>query len=102
MLDCRDPTVFKDWEKEEQETPSPSKVDGDRMIYQSRQFNLRKYVRGVGRCMISDFGVARIGTQPHTGFIQPERYRAPEVILCMPWGSAVDIWNLGVMVRFLI
>lgn len=47
--------------------------------------------------LIADLGMARIGPQ-HEGFIQPEIYRAPEVMLCMPWTSAVDIWNVGVMV----
>jgi hypothetical protein len=48
--------------------------------------------------MIANLGMARIGEQ-HEGFIQPEVYRAPEVMLCMPWNSAADIWNVGVMVR---
>jgi len=47
--------------------------------------------------MITDLGMARIGVE-HEGFIQPEVYRAPEVVLCMPWTSAADIWNVGVMI----
>lgn len=82
----------------EEEEPSPRKVDGDQVIYKSRQdFALRKYPQAIGPCMIADLGMARIGKQ-HEGFIQPEIYRAPEVMLCMPWGSAADIWNIGVMV----
>lgn len=99
MLSCSDPTVFEQWEKAEREEPSPRKVDGDRVIYKSRDFDLRKYMRGIGRCMIADLGMARIGRQ-HEGFIQPEVYRAPEVMLCMPWNSAADVWNVGVMVCF--
>ncbi|KAF2807179.1 kinase-like protein [Mytilinidion resinicola] len=97
MIACPDPTVFEEWERAEQQEPSPRKVDGDRVIYKSREFVLRKYLRGIGRCMIADLGMARIGKQ-HDGFIQPEIYRAPEVMFCMPWGSAADIWNVGVMI----
>lgn len=97
MLSCSDPTIFAEWEKAEQENPSPRRVDGDRVIYKSRTFDLRKEMRGIGRCMITDLGMARLGKQ-HEGFIQPEVYRAPEVMLCMPWGPAADIWNVGVMV----
>ena len=97
MLSCSDPTVFQEWEKAGLDEPSPRKIDGDRIIYKSREFNLRQYMRGIGRCMITDLGMARIGEQ-HEGFIQPEVYRAPEVMLCLPWNSAADIWNVGVMV----
>lgn len=98
MLSCSDSSVFDSWEKSEIDEPAPRKVDGNRVIYKSRQFNLRRDMRGIGRCMITDLGMARIGVQ-HEGFIQPEVYRAPEVMLCMPWTSAADIWNVGVMVR---
>ncbi|RDL37342.1 uncharacterized protein BP5553_04775 [Venustampulla echinocandica] len=97
MLSCSDPTVFEEWDAAERGEPSPRKVDGDRVIYKSRDFDLRKYMRGIGRCVIADLGMARIGRQ-HEGFIQPDVYRAPEVMLCMPWNSAADIWNVGVMV----
>lgn len=30
--------------------------------------------------------------------IQPDHYRAPEVILGCGWDSKADIWNFGVMV----
>jgi hypothetical protein len=97
MIACSDPTVFEEWERAGQEEPSPRKVDGDQVIYKSRDFVLRKYLRGIGRCMIADLGMTYIGKQ-HDGFIQPDIYRAAEVMLCMPWSSAADIWNVGVMV----
>ena len=31
--------------------------------------------------------------------IQPDAYRAPEVILGCGWRMSADIWNLGVLVR---
>lgn len=33
-----------------------------------------------------------------TEWIQPEKLRAPEVILQAPWDHKVDIWNLGLIV----
>lgn len=29
----------------------------------------------------------------------PNAYRAPEVILKVPWGCKVDIWNIAMIVR---
>ena len=52
-----------------------------------------------GRPILCDFSLARNGQIEHCHDIQPDPYRAPEVILEMPWGYAVDIWNVGVMVR---
>lgn len=33
-----------------------------------------------------------------TEWIQPEKLRAPEVILGAQWDQKVDIWNLGLIV----
>ncbi|KAH1783240.1 hypothetical protein KXX36_000368 [Aspergillus fumigatus] len=46
--------------------------------------------------LLSDFGEARLG-DVHNGLIQPDIYRAPEVILGMSWTSKVDIWNVGAL-----
>ena len=48
--------------------------------------------------MLCDFGEARRGDVENGDDIQPEVYRAPEVILEMKWSYSVDIWNVGVMV----
>jgi serine/threonine-protein kinase SRPK3 len=50
-----------------------------------------------GQPALCDFGEARIGAR-HKGLIQPELYRAPEVLFDMEWDSKVDIWSLAVMV----
>lgn len=71
MLRIDDESILEDFEKAEQQSPSPEKVVGkNRTIYTSRR----------------------------TGLIQPEIYRAPEVLFDMGWGHSADIWNLGVMV----
>lgn len=40
-------------------------------------------------------GGGEIGLHP----IQPDHYRAPEVILGCGWNFSADIWNFGVLVR---
>lgn len=52
-----------------------------------------------GPMLLSDFGEARIGPEPHVGDIMPLEYRAPETLLYVGWSYAVDIWSLGLTVR---
>jgi serine/threonine protein kinase len=50
--------------------------------------------------VLCNFGLAvRLddGTE-HREDIQPNVYRAPEIILDIPWTYSVDIWNVGCMV----
>ena len=91
--------MFKEWDKEEQTEPSPRKVDDNKIIYKSRPFYRKGNLRRFSLPVLSDFGEARIGDL-HDGVIQPDLYRAPEVILRNRWTSKVDIWNVGVLVSF--
>ena len=52
-----------------------------------------------GPPILCDFGEARFAGKDSDEEIQPYIYRAPEVILRIPWHEKVDIWNVGVMVR---
>lgn len=47
-----------------------------------------------------DFGLAARLDREQLGIlpIQPDHYRAPEVILGCGWNSKTDIWNMGVLV----
>ncbi|KAI9760057.1 MAG: hypothetical protein M4579_001890 [Chaenotheca gracillima] len=96
MLTVDDDSMFKDFEKAEQETPTPRKIiDEKRTIYTSRSF--RFPIGGLwGEPVLCDFGQARIG-RCHQGDIQPERYKAPEVLFEMGWSYSADIWNVGAM-----
>lgn len=85
-------SVLAKVEQNEIDQPSPRKRIGDRIIYVSQYM-----LGGSGALVISDFGQARIGTE-HRGNAMPLPYRAPEVILGMPWGPAVDTWSAGLMV----
>ncbi|KAJ6130061.1 kinase domain protein [Penicillium capsulatum] len=48
---------------------------------------------------IADFGLAtKLNNEVGIHIIQPDHYRAPEVILGCGWDFSADIWNFGVMV----
>lgn len=98
MLGINDDSVFSDFEEKELQRPVPRKevdIDG-RTIYISRGLRMPK---NLGAPVLCDFGSAMLGDQCHSEFIQPNIYRAPEVILGVPWTYSVDIWNVGCMVR---
>ncbi|EXJ82333.1 CMGC/SRPK protein kinase [Capronia epimyces CBS 606.96] len=97
MLTIEDESLLSDFERAEIEEPSPMKVLNDgRAIYASRKLGLPKGLLW-GQPVLCDFGEARIGDS-HTGLIQPEQYRAPEVLFNMGWTSSVDIWNIAVLI----
>ncbi|OJZ91405.1 hypothetical protein ASPFODRAFT_41845 [Aspergillus luchuensis CBS 106.47] len=97
MLSLEDSTMLADFATAESIDPSPRKmIDQSRIIYTSRKFRRPTGGKNYGLPMLCDFGEARIGKTQESGpFVQPHIYRAPEVIFEMPWGSAIDIWNLA-------
>lgn len=98
MLGINDDSVFTEFEEKELQSPVPRKeVDTDgRTIYMSRDLRMPK---DLGAPVLCDFGSAVLGDKHHSEFVQPNIYRAPEVILGVPWTYNVDIWNVGCMVR---
>ena len=94
-LRIEDESILRDFEMSEMKDPSARKIDGDRIIYESRGL---KRPKSSGRPVLCDFGETRFGQDTYTDDIQPYVYRAPEVILDIPWTYSVDIWNVGVMV----
>lgn len=94
MFGIQDDSVFEKYEESELQHPSPRKVLEDRIIYTSRNLSMPKKWGSPELC---DFGSAVVGEIEHTEDIQPDIYRAPEVILQVPWSYEVDIWNTGCM-----
>ncbi|KAI9806285.1 MAG: hypothetical protein M1825_006400 [Sarcosagium campestre] len=90
-----DETILQEFEAGELSSPGPRKIDGDRIIYESRGL---KWPKDPGRPVLCDFGEARFGEKTCTDEIQPHVYRAPEVILGISWTYSADIWNVGVMI----
>ncbi|KAG6285525.1 hypothetical protein E4U09_007256 [Claviceps aff. purpurea] len=98
MLFGADESVLKAFEKEELEKPCPRKEANGQTIYLSRGLGMPEEF---GEPMLCDFGAAmrlQDGLE-RLEKIQPHQYRAPEVILDVPWTSSADIWNVGCMSR---
>lgn len=98
MFGIKDDSVFTDFEANELHKPIPRKqVDTeDRTIYMSQELKVPKQVSSPILC---DLGSAIYGNQYPSVFIQPQIYRAPEVMLGAPWTFSADIWNVGCMVK---
>lgn len=96
MFGIEDNSVFEDFENAELQDPSPRKETEGRTIYVSRQLRMPDEV---GAPVLCDFGSAVSGDEEHLEDVQPDIYRAPEVILEAPWTYSIDIWNAGCMVR---
>ena len=75
------------------------KIKNGRVIYQS--YNEFGSLKSFGILpKIADFGLAKriIDSRRNIHPIQPDHYRAPEVVLGIGWSYSADIWNLGVLV----
>ncbi|KAK2853215.1 hypothetical protein FQN49_005290 [Arthroderma sp. PD_2] len=95
MFGIADESVFSDFEERELQTPSARKELDGRTIYVSQELRMPKKW---GAPVLCDFGSAVPGDIEHSEDIQPNIYRAPEVILGVPWTYSVDIWNSGCMI----
>lgn len=76
-------------------TPRKQDQSDGRIIYESRVS-----VRSKGPLYLKDFGEARIGSV-HRGMAMPTPYRAPELLLAMSWNDSVDMWIVGLTVRYI-
>ncbi|KAG5934568.1 hypothetical protein E4U60_003789 [Claviceps pazoutovae] len=92
-----DEAVLSAFEQEELDNPCPRKEADGRTVYVSRMLQAPEKL---GAPVLCDFGSAmRLDDGiPRLEDIQPSTYRAPEVILEIPWTSSVDIWNVGCMI----
>ncbi|KAK2767617.1 hypothetical protein FQN54_003775 [Arachnomyces sp. PD_36] len=100
MVSVEDPTVLSDFIDSQLDKPAAFKIDSaGRPVYQSRSdFGPLKSLRSIPQLV--DFGLAtRLKEDDDWGVwpIQPDHYRAPEVILGNGWQMPADIWNLGVL-----
>lgn len=105
ILPLENMTLLDDIAKCEAIYPSPRKLVGDREIYISpNRLGPFKDGKSPGPPKIMDFNcsVRGDGAKPLTHTIQAASFRAPEVILGMPWTYSADIWNLGLMVSIIL
>lgn len=56
------------------------------------------------RCEVKviDFGSSCFTTDQLSSYVQSRSYRAPEVILGLPYGQKVDVWSLGCILAELL
>ncbi|BCS18372.1 uncharacterized protein APUU_11200A [Aspergillus puulaauensis] len=83
-------------EQDELQNPSPRKDMDERNIYLSRDLEIGP--GKIGAPVLCDFSSAVLGDREHLEDVQPDIYRAPEVILEAPWSYGIDIWNVGCMI----
>ncbi|OQE13385.1 hypothetical protein PENFLA_c049G09239 [Penicillium flavigenum] len=82
----------------DQELRNPSVLvtttNGVAPVYRSRQTKLELS----GLPVLTDFGQMRLAEgQTNREWWTPDLYRAPEVLLGLPWEYPVDVWSIGVM-----
>lgn len=94
MVGCTDNEILEAFEEREFDEPSPRKTDGDYVIYASRELDLPDEPDSFILC---DFGDAQFGQKEYVGEVMPDLYRAPEIILKIPWNEKIDIWSTGLM-----
>jgi hypothetical protein len=95
MLGIEDDAIFKSFEEEEWAEPSLRKIDGDRIIYATRQVGVPD---NPSHAVLCDFGDAQFGEEMYIGEVMPDLYRAPEIVLGIPWNEKIDIRSVGLMV----
>lgn len=94
MFGILDNAAFARFEREEHDFPMPRKELPDHNIYVSRPISLTKSAPS-----LCDLSEARLGDLQNTDLVMPDVYRAPEVVLGLPWSYPVDIWGFAMTVR---
>ncbi|KAG8408297.1 hypothetical protein J3459_017901 [Metarhizium acridum] len=97
MVKIENPAILDRDARDEYFNLLPQKVTNKGTIYLSRN-NYGQFSKPTGIVQITDFGLSVSGKIPHSGCIQAEAYRAPEVILDAGYSYSAEIWSLGVMI----
>ncbi|KAJ5796120.1 protein kinase [Penicillium psychrosexuale] len=99
LMEIDDDTILQDIEDQESQDPSlpiTSTINGAMpiVVYKSRPTMLAVS----GHPILTDYGQMRLVEGcVNQDWWMSDLYRAPEVLLHLPWGYAVDIWSIGVM-----
>lgn len=93
MFSVEDEEELKAIEEDEISEPSARKVYGDEATFLTRQVYTE-----IGNPKLIDLGEARFGQDTYTEEVMPDLYRAPEILLGLPWDEKIDIWALGLTV----
>ncbi|KAK3635525.1 hypothetical protein LTR56_014692 [Elasticomyces elasticus] len=100
MFQVEDESIFPGYEEAEKESPNQNKIiNEERPIYSSRRFRQPR-AHAYGLPVLCGFGEARIGSSHPWANIQPEVYRAPEILMQFEhYDCAINIWNLWNMLE---
>jgi len=93
LLGVLDNAAFIRFERDERELPIPQFELASRAVYISRPMPLTK-----GAPSLSDLSEARFEDPENADLVMPDLYRAPEVVLGMPWSYPVDVWGFAMTV----
>lgn len=106
LLTPADDSAYREAAKALKEYHPKARWDGDRLIYESLNLGAFLECNSWGQPKLSDFGEARtgvaVGEQLEPEIVGAGPYRAPEARLGLKWGSAVDIWAIGVMAWWMV
>ena len=91
---AEDEIIFKDIEDQESQDPSTPIMKDGVPLYRSRA----AMVELSGIPILTDFGQMRLAEPMNNDWWMSDSYRAPEVLLKLPWAFPVDVWSVGVMV----
>ncbi|KAK4502554.1 hypothetical protein PRZ48_005979 [Zasmidium cellare] len=98
LMTFEDPSVLQDLLDGLQNHSMPRKVDGDRTTYLANvDFGQLRSLRVLLK--LTDYDRAQPGNfdGPMRHPMQNSVYRAPEVLMGLPWSYSLDIWNVGVL-----
>jgi serine/threonine-protein kinase SRPK3 len=93
LLGVRDDSAFVRLEHDELQDPTPRKELASHTVYLSRLMPLTK-----GGSLLCDFSEARFEFPQNVDLVMPDVYRAPEVMLGLPWSYPIDLWGFAMTV----
>ncbi|KAK1085849.1 hypothetical protein LTR33_001864 [Friedmanniomyces endolithicus] len=88
-------------ERAEELNPSVPVMDGKYPVYRSRE-EPATALNITGIVCLNDFGSARSASTGHQDWSMPDTYRAPEILMSVPWGFGVDTWSIGILILELL
>ena len=88
MMSIADKEILKKFEEEEWSEPSLRRIDGNHIIYASRELEIPD---DFSDFVICDFGYAVFSKEKYTGEVMPDLYCAPELVLHTTWNEKIDI-----------
>ncbi|TQN65561.1 Serine/threonine-protein kinase SRPK, partial [Colletotrichum shisoi] len=100
MVTFEDPSTIDAFFREQAAHLMARKCGEARTVYRCHN-DFGPVQKGLGKMIpqITDFGLAQRGdrAEPLIHPIQPNEFRAPEVLLGIGWSYSADMWNLGTM-----